>query len=312
MKLIIHLSLVITLCVSVEASAQNLVTNPGFEIFSPCPDNIDQVNRATGWSAYLKTPDYFHNCANDTLNSAVPKNFLGYQYPHGGDAYAGFWTYSSVAEYREIIGSKLIAPLKVGTTYQVSFWTVFSDHVAYGKAATNNMGIKFSTIPYSLTTPPPINNSAHLYAKKVITDSLNWTKISGTYIADSAYQYIMLGNFFDNAHTDTTRVWPTPAWFSYYFVDDIEVIEAQSGNIDEFDENDVNILNTLSGLYFTILNPKAKLIHAKVYDVQGKIVDEFEMSNTQVQHSIESYPSGMYILHLSSGAAKVRTKIFKN
>jgi hypothetical protein len=56
----------------------NLVPNPSFEIYSTCPDNIsgtqdDQVSKATGWSSWIKTPDYYNVCPNLL---AKPKSYF--------------------------------------------------------------------------------------------------------------------------------------------------------------------------------------------------------------------------------------------
>ena len=44
---------------------------------------------------------------------------------------------------------------------------------------------------------------AHVFHPWLITDTVNWTLVSGSFVADSAYQYVMVGNHFDNANTDT-------------------------------------------------------------------------------------------------------------
>src|SRR5689334_10862519 len=100
----------LTTTFSPTLKAQNLVPNPSFEIFDTCPDNVDQVNRAQGWSSFGNTPDYFNTC-DSTGNMAVsiPHNALGYQLAADGSAYCGLFNHE-VFEYREYIGSQLINP----------------------------------------------------------------------------------------------------------------------------------------------------------------------------------------------------------
>src|SRR5260221_14559404 len=83
------------------------------------------------------------------------------------------------------------------------------------------MGVMFSTVPYDIFNPTPMTNNATLYTNSIINDTVNWTMIFGSFIADSAYNYIILGNFFDNNHTDTLMI--TTGFFnaSYYYLDDI-------------------------------------------------------------------------------------------
>ena len=72
--------------------------------------------------------------------------------------------------------------------------------------ASNKLGAKFSTVSYSYSNPIQINNFAHVYSDSVIKDTTSWTLIKGEFTADSAYQYISIGNFFDDINTDTITI----------------------------------------------------------------------------------------------------------
>ena len=111
--------------------------------------------------------------------------------------------------FREYIGVKLLTPLVIGVKYYVSFKACLSDNpsIVY---ASNKLGALFSTISYSVDSfclPPcnstllPPKNFAQVYSDSIITDTANWTTISGSFIADSVYQYVIIGNHFDNTHT---------------------------------------------------------------------------------------------------------------
>src|SRR4029078_168247 len=77
--------------------SQNLVNNPGFEIFSMCPNNSSQLNLATGWNTSSLSPDYYDACAGSGTIAGVPENICGYQQPNGGDGYIGLLCYGSFA-----------------------------------------------------------------------------------------------------------------------------------------------------------------------------------------------------------------------
>jgi hypothetical protein len=77
---------------------------------------------------------------------------------------------------------------------------------SYNCSASNNIGVRFTTKPYSASFPPPINNTATLNTDTIVKDTLNWILLSWNFTADSAYNYIYIGNFFDNAHTDTVVI----------------------------------------------------------------------------------------------------------
>lgn len=202
--------------------AQNLVPNPSFEIYSQCPTNQNQVDFATGWVNYGSSPDYFNSCTSVSSYS-VPNNWGGYQMAHSGSAYSAIGssgTYSP--NLREFIGIQLISPLVIGTKYFVSIQAALSvSDKIYCNCATNNIGVKFSTVAYDANNPPLLNNYAHVYSSTIITDTTNWTLISGSFVADSSYQILMIGNFFDDAHTDTLRMNDSAYCNTYYYIDDI-------------------------------------------------------------------------------------------
>ena len=98
-------------------SGQNLVKNPSFEQFIMCPNDWDQIDRAIGWQAYKDSPDYYNTCASVDACS-VPKNYIGYQYPASGNAYAGLILYvkSGLGNY-EMMGAQLVQALQIGVKY---------------------------------------------------------------------------------------------------------------------------------------------------------------------------------------------------
>ena len=208
---------------------QNLVPNGSFEDTTYCVSGPAQMLATSGWSSYADSPDYFNTCSSNP-NVSVPYNWGGYQQPASGNAYCGLGTYSSLfgqSNVREFIGRALSTQLTIGTKYYVSFKVNLSlSNTTWANCATNNLGVGFSSIPYNYSTNPLlVTNNPKVYSNNIISDTLNWTTIFGSFIADSAYQYIMFGNLFNNSNTDTLIVdasaSPYSNCFSYYFVDDI-------------------------------------------------------------------------------------------
>lgn len=208
----------VLLVVLLNAKGQNLVPNPSFEVYDTCPNNSSQIQFATGWSSFRNSPDYFNTCSTGVVS--IPNNQIGYQQPLAGNAYSGLLAYSTSTFYREIMGAQLTAPLIIGQKYFVSLEVVLSNNL-YGDCGIDKIGAKFSTIPYSYSHPGLINNSAQVYSSSIITDTLNWTKIKSSFIADSAYSFIMLGNFFNDANTDTTQTWGNSSCTAYYMIDNV-------------------------------------------------------------------------------------------
>lgn len=173
--------------------SQNLVPNPSFEDTVACPTTYGQIDKAVAWSSYNPSPDYFHCCSGN------PNNFgFGFQYAHTGKAHGGGVQFNGwSSNNREILGSQLIEPLIIGQNYYISFWVNLGD---WSSCAINNVGILFIKDLYYPITP---KNISHLYSSQIISDTVNWIKISGSFIPDSSYKYILIGNFFDDENTDT-------------------------------------------------------------------------------------------------------------
>lgn len=308
--------------------AQNLVPNPSFETYTLCPDNIsglsdDQVSRATGWSSFCWSSDYFNSCASNTQVS-TPMNYLGYQKAYDGQAYCGIILKSSAnPEAREIVGIQLTQPLQIGTKYFVSFMSSLSLELQQGlyalsNASTNKLGAKFTKTSYTILNPPTINNSTHIVSNTFIIDTLNWTQIFGSFVADSAYNYIMIGNFFDDASTPTIHYFGSPTYtLSYYFIDKVivskESIEA-AGTVGIYNHNSfknsflfpnpfqnhlkiisesevlaVSIMSQLGIQCFYLANPKSSELHV----------------------DMSEYPNGIYYVEIEALSNKSIHKLIK-
>lgn len=213
-----------TCCAS--AFAQNLVNNYSFETHSGCPSTYGQVTLATGWfpSSNNNNPqfhtEYLHACGTSMFGA--PSNTWGNQAPATGQACMATCTTAPTVQpdYRENIYTTLTSPLVVGVTYNVSFKISHCDN---SQKATNNFGVKFATVPNF-----PINNVSQVYSTAVVTDKINWTTVTGSFIADSAYTYICLGNFMTDANTTMTTSCSGCSFNLHgYYLDDVEVTAAQ-------------------------------------------------------------------------------------
>ncbi len=206
---------------SLEGNAQvNLVPNPSFEVYDSCPNSLNQVNRAIGWISSL-TPDYFNSCALSNLCS-VPNNLFGNHFAASGNAYAGFYANIYFPQnYREHAGIHLISDLQIGSKYYISIKVSLSPAGnATEYCGINKLGVLFSSVQYDDFNPAPVNNFAHVYTNTIITDTLNWVSIRGSFVADSAYSFLSIGNFFKDALTDSIQIAGSQC-NAYYFLDDI-------------------------------------------------------------------------------------------
>lgn len=196
--------------------AQNLVPNPSFEEHTGC---IFLDSDCNNWMSFRDTPDYWHYCQSNSYS-----NGAGFQIPRTGEAYAGFIGYDkNNPNTREYFGVPLASPLVIGEKYYVSFYVSSGYKKHIFNVTHNNMGAMFTTYSYYDpfgTLPHP--NFAHIKETEIISDTVNWIKISSSFIADSAYTFMIIGNFFDDSFMDTLN-FPDSVWNfrSYYFVDDV-------------------------------------------------------------------------------------------
>lgn len=203
------------------ALTQNLVPNPSFEDTLGCPSGYPDLDGVcANWKSFRITPDYMNNCS--TVCGYY--NNYGYQMPNSGEAYAGIATYQGTdSTAREHIGVQLISPLVIGTRYYVSFYVSPAWNNLLTNIATNKMGLLVTTYQYS--DPGglfPLPNACTIYSDSLIKDTLSWYKIFSSFIADSAYQYLVIGNFFDNAFVDTINFpYQVVPQVAYYYLDDV-------------------------------------------------------------------------------------------
>jgi hypothetical protein len=279
----------------------NLVNNPSFETYTACPTNSDQLKYATGWQTFGESPDYFNSCNPTSFN--VPSNIIGYQSALTGVAYAGFVAYSSLGLAREIIGSLLTQSLTIGTKYYVSMNVSLAEFDATTKnyIPCDKVGIRFSSVPFSTITPAPINNISHVYATTIISDTMNWTKISGSFVADSNYKYIMIGNFFNDANTDT--IYRPTGQYSYFYVDDICVSTSSLTcpivtNIKSNEESkSVSIYPNPANSFVSVSNLSGKKCIVSLTNTLGI---ELYISNitTDLQIDLSTFIDGVYFIYI--------------
>ena len=230
-------------------TGQNLVPNASFEETRACPKDCDYIGGVIAWNLFPNfSADYFHRCANayqteeyrrknpqeEILNFSVPRNMFGYQEAHSGNAYAG------ISMCNEALAVKLLRPLEKDTVYRVEFLISLADSSNVG---TRYFGMYISETPirpvtdhrmvlsgFILDTPPQIQNPPDRY----LTDTVNWTPITGFYTAKGGEQYIAIGGFYPyhdslvhqiRSHRPLAKVYrSTEKQLGYYFVDDVSVV----------------------------------------------------------------------------------------
>jgi outer membrane protein OmpA-like peptidoglycan-associated protein len=198
-----------------ELMGQNLVPNHSFEQLKTCDLYFDEFKHTVDWQGYNFTPDIFNACSKISF-LGVPNNVFDKQYAADGKGYAGILTYHRDFP-SELIGTKLKEPVKKGVKYFVRFKVSRAE--AHAKYASDNLGVLFTNEPQKTYQC----GKAHILSNKVITESNSWEVVSGVWMADDDYEYMVIGNFFDHRHT-SLQAMPAGAFeAAYYFIDDVQV-----------------------------------------------------------------------------------------
>ena len=304
--------------------AQNLVPNDDFEFYTTCPMYFFQIDKAFPWyNPTSSSPDYFNTC-NDSVFSGdtyptgcVPQNMAGYQSVFSGVGYAGLAVYwpNDVREYIQI---QLTQKLTAGKNYYVEFFCNTAD--ARGQCCMggcNNLGLAFSDTaftkyfdsvgnPYGkrLTLVPAI------YSDSIITDTVGWTKISGTYVALGTEEFITIGNFFSNAQTRIVNVTnpggDTTTIGAYYYIEDVFVGLADTTGVDEqnFSVEDFKIYPNPSN---SVLVIESEFLNTSIIisDVLGKQVKQFYTVQKRTEISIADLSQGIYFVRSKNCVKKL-------
>lgn len=302
-------------------NAQNLIPNPGADDYIFCPTELGGGNQTfpgdpwvvddniIPWKTWRNSPDYFNICANELEFPLGSLNPAGYQEPLTGSGYIGLITYiPGLINYREFVGITIQPPLEIGTTYELSFSTSVAFSSNGSTRATNKVGallmenhyldsIDFGALP----------NFAQLYANEIISDTTIWTSLSSIFVADSNYQYLAFGNFFEDTLTENEILYNgEEGGYSYYYLDNFCLIPL-GGSCDlnlfqneNFHEIEIELYPNPATNVFQI---RSDLVfqEATIQDFNGRIFERLYLGgkeNTFID--ISGLRSGIYLLHLKT------------
>lgn len=312
--------------ISLWGEGQNLVPNSSFEDYISCPFGSYQIDKVVSWSSAGGSPDYFNSCA-ESGGASVPTNFYGYQNASSGDAYVGLITFIegvSFPDNREHIQASLITPLSIGVKYYVSFDVSFTrDNYEIGYAS-DKLGVLFTNVTnYSSINPPILSNNSQVFIDTIISDTLDWYHFEGSFIADSTYQNILVGNFFSDANTDTMEV-DTSLYIAYYFIDNVCVSSDSSAcllvaGVNNFSEtNFFDIFPNPSNSDFIWLQLSPSLTNKEInYSItnsigQSVIDKSFVSSSDKLQINLSSLSDGVYYIRIMNGQNQWTKKFIIN
>ncbi len=281
---------------------QNLVPNPSFEQYDTCPTFNGQINLVISWETpstnlmgISGTPDYYNHCANLSSYVCIPNNWGGIQQAYNGVAYTGI-TLRQGTNFREYIEVQLDSTL-TKSCYHFEMYVNLADTC---RSTTNSIGVYFSDtaitgINNSLPLPfiPQINNNAGF-----ITDTANWTLISGDYNASGSENFMIIGNFNDDANSSFLTVNPTGQNITYFYIDDVSLARCNVGFIEiNKKENKISIYPNPASGFITLQSEQLMNGNISIFNNLGLVVKEEEAKQENEKTiDIRILPAGLYLL----------------
>jgi len=220
----------------VLAQSPNLVLNPSFENHDTCRNGSYPYYAFPPWHPPNTSANWYFNTCSHNSASGAPQSNIGFQQPRTGNAYMGIYAYvnDTFYEYKAYTMGTLSSPLNQNKIYCVSFYVALENPIVNNATlmAISQLGAYISSdsffVANEFTLPfaPQVESPAGVY----LTDSLNWTEISGTFIAQGGEKYITIGNYHLPADTTLIQTYPpNPTQrTAFYFIDDVSVTECGS------------------------------------------------------------------------------------
>jgi len=303
----------IFLCLSTQAQ-ENLVPNGSFEQFSDCPMNPGNWT-AVSWNTPTFTPDYFNVCAqnNGEFSVSIPQNYLGFQPPSEGEAYAGITPFNkNLPEAREYLVAELSSEMIASWRYEIKFFVSPSERAQY---AVSTLGAALTSEPpevVSIATPNGMIDAVPqimLDERIPITDTAKWILICDTVWATGGEKYITIGNFHSDGDSDTLRFNPNqpplgnwPSTFAYYYIDDVSVVALDSVpsgvGINEVEELGFTVYPNPATEILNIKSAK-QLVGVRVLDMRGRRVYAENIAATTLEVDLKSIQTGIYMLEVT-------------
>ncbi len=206
----------------------NYVSNGGFESLNS-NSVTSYFNTLNYWQPIdtTKACDYLATVRPPIANAP---GVFGWQYARTGDNYivTTFFCSTCSSNPRSYPRNRLKQFLQAGKTYCVKFHIVNTNNTTLGIENTGAYfgGSGIDTIT-KCTDPITYLNPQVLNTNGVITDTMNWVPITGTFVANGTEKYMVLGNFKSDVNTNTLLINPTylPNKINDICIDDVSCID---------------------------------------------------------------------------------------
>ena len=227
----IHLVLILFLSVPVwsqdnVAEIVNIVPNPSFEEYSSHPIGWFYTGKhfttvMKYWSSpTAASPDVFG--PEITVPQLWKDKGFGVVQPRRGGSMAGITLVGcgdGKPHCREYLQTPLLDALVIGQQYQINFWV----RRLPGGYAIDELGIYFRDKRTYIDDDVRLDYSELTVAKVINQKEDEWVKMTAIFTAENEFDYMIIGNFYNDLDSRASRAKDQSLSFGYYHIDDVEV-----------------------------------------------------------------------------------------
>ena len=293
----------------------NLIPNPGFEDFRVRP---------IGWyykgAQYTRVMRYWQSptsASPDAYNAdvRVPRHWaekgFGEQVAQGGEAMTGLTLYGCAngkPHCREYIQAQLIESLVPGQRYRFSMWVASLER----GMLCNRLGAAFTAAPIRYDDDRRLPAKPLAVFTEVADPGEGWIELTTEFTATGKEAYIVIGNFDDDASTQTGAPRAEPALpFAYYYVDDLALrkvapilqVAAPADDLSQHELRSGEAI-TLRHVYFDTDSDELQPRSFRELDQLVRLMERFANFNVRIVGHTDNEGTPVYNEDLSRRRAK--------
>lgn len=294
--------------------SQNIVPNGDFENYTSLPSATGQWGNCVAWgnASGGGSPDYYHVLGS--FSAALPSTFFASVLPFSGLAIMGFGMGPLGTNYREYPSIQLSSAMVIGNKYNVSFYITNGEADHYYDYSCNRLGVRFSTGPLTQLGGSPIGGTPQLEISGQVW-STSWLAVNFSFTADSTYNQITIGNFYNDSSTSyTSQVQGNSSSVAaYYFIDDVSVIEDPTASVNNLVlRNALTVYpNPTDGDFSIDLGGTFNTVTITMTDLSGKLIQSKTYNESQLLNLKIEEPAGVYLIKIESGDKKAVIRLLK-
>jgi outer membrane protein OmpA-like peptidoglycan-associated protein len=318
------------LCFPLFLFGQNLVLNGSFEELRNLPvkdnpKNSFEYEPTSGYLPFQSNLKYWFAGSRTTPDLRIMsrayhrecrRRYKNCDRARTGDNFVGIITYMGNMEtdsYREYIQIKLAKPLQTNKKTFVEFW-VAKERLA--KLVSNNLGCYFAMNKIYANTLDPIDLKPQINCDTIINEEKKgWVKIEGSFYPDKPFEFLTIGNFFQNEFTKAKKFKnyngsPYVPPYAYYLIDDVKVWQespAEEITPLTFDEKVIKVNEPVQLNNIQFEHDSSVLLDTSLVELNKLLM--FLKDNPTLKIAIQGHTNDLgtddYNLNLSQSRAKV-------